>query len=810
LEGEFILNQRITTMEINSVDTLLDWLKVKPRTLGWGAVLAYGRSETNKVLLQEYITRFGTEHYMQPITEEIRDNTTPTQKDFLHNYQMDAPRLSFIGSNLQTSAAKLTMKEVGGTHLSFTKQEGAQQWSLTRISEKNVLDGPGLKFDINLMESTGSVTSAGRVELDISEGRNYRLIDMPSEHLQRVAGERFKTRFGALPEDQKIFVLNELKFEPDQFLKPSTFVIRTHNKQGAGARLLANEDEGEGAVLVFVAMEGESNGTLPVDNEDLKYLLPDGHSATVLLGNEMLVKNILAEGIRRTNTVENAFRAEFEVVNGFTEMIGFGGTWTRTPIVVYVDPANEGDNHFVVSLRAFNANFSEPAGAGNTASLRVRGKSGGVVLEWSGNRLHFSDVRYKKSEHVLERSLRTKWECMWEFRFRLRSDPETIVFEVVDENGLQNIEGGIGTFQDQPRVVEIFPLIKVTLEEKFKGLLLPRIDSFISPTPEINAFTLNSLLFRSSDSVKFDSVHFPGDLAAFGHVGPTQTVFSITDLEPIIPHTVPWQFQTDPPRSNLTWSVRNILGENIPKGTITNTGRYTPPTAAEMPRSSIRVVVTATDGTHTSSALVGITARSLAVNPLIMIATAGDSLAHDVSAGAVDGGALTWSIQDPSSGAVVRPNPAADKDHSYVPGPKKDKSPPTVDTIVVTNPRTTLSETTSVLVLHRKQTIEVVINDAVSLPENQLQLSIMGEGGPINPGDWSEEWQVLLGSGSTQIDAASGVLTLNPAGPDKFVVITVLVPPARPAGASEDGYIVLPLPLFSVPETIRMFRADGQ
>ncbi|KIQ59098.1 hypothetical protein RL74_12420 [Pseudomonas fluorescens] len=68
---------------------------------------------------------------------------------------------------------------------------------------------------------------------------------------------------------------------------------------------------------------------------------------------------------------------------------------------------------------------------------------------------------------------------------------------------------------------------------------------------------------------------------------------------------------------------------------------------------------------------------------------------------------------------------------------------------------------------------------------------------------------MLLGGGSARIDAVTGVLTLDPAGPDRFVVITVLAPPPRPEMASDDGYIILPLPLFTVPETIRMLRADG-
>ena len=325
-------------MESNSVDSLLAWLKVQPRTLGWGAVMAYGRSESNKVLLQEYITRFGNTDYLKPITEEIQDNTTPTQKEYVHNYQMDAPRLSFQGSTLQKSAAKLTMKVVGGSHLTFSKPQGNTQWTVTKVAEEDVLDGPELLFDIDLMASEGNVNSAGRVELDISKGTNYRLTYTQTEHLRKVAGQRFQEVFRPLPDEQKIFVLNELKFEPDQFLKPSKFVIRTHNKEGSGTRLLANEDEGEGAVLVFVAMEGDANGTLPVDNADLKYLLPDGHSATVLLQHEIVKDRLIAEGFRKTNQQPVAFEYTDIVQNGIFYGIRGRKGGLRVPVGLITTP----------------------------------------------------------------------------------------------------------------------------------------------------------------------------------------------------------------------------------------------------------------------------------------------------------------------------------------------------------------------------------------------------------------------------------------------------------------------------------------
>lgn len=160
-------------MKNNSVETLLEWLREKPQTLGWDAIVAYDRNKTNTVLLQEYIRRFSTEDCLDPITEEISDNETPTQKEFISNYQMDSPRLSFINSNLLNSEARLSMKVIGGSHLTFEKPVGAQQWRVTKIAEEDALDGPKLLMEIDLEATQGTVDSAGTVKLDLAKGSDY-------------------------------------------------------------------------------------------------------------------------------------------------------------------------------------------------------------------------------------------------------------------------------------------------------------------------------------------------------------------------------------------------------------------------------------------------------------------------------------------------------------------------------------------------------------------------------------------------------------------------------------------------------------
>ncbi|MNC82433.1 hypothetical protein D3C75_1359460 [compost metagenome] len=66
----------------------------------------------------------------------------------------------------------------------------------------------------------------------------------------------------------------------------------------------------------------------------------------------------------------------------------------------------------------------------------------------------------------------------------------------------------------------------------------------------------------------------------------------------------------------------------------------------------------------------------------------------------------------------------------------------------------------------------------------------------------------MIGAASAQIDGNTGILTVDPDGPDRFVVVTVYreiedVDPFM-------GHIILPIPLFGVPETIRMLCADAQ
>lgn len=794
-------------MDTHSVEGLLEWLKVKPRTLGWGSILAYGRSQTNKVLLQEYIRRFSEKDgYLKPVTEEIADNTTETQKEFIKDYQLDTPRLSFLGSNLQKSSAHLLMRVVGGSHLTFNRAVGGAQWNVTRIAEDDILDGPSLTCTVDLMATSGTTISAGKVVLDISNGVGYELDYVQTPHLRRVAGARFQTIFKGLPEDLKQFPLSELKFKEGQVLKPSKFHIRTHNKKESGASLLANEDEGEGAVLVFVAMDGDANGTLPADNGDLKYLLPDGYSATVLLKQDIM-QNVIVEGMKRANELPGEFKYEDIVENGN-----------------------------IYGVRAVNGGVKISATKSTVNSTSLETHSADLLFDSINNKFEFWSPHYHE-------------DSFFDYRFMLsgfQKLPATVMGPSGGKHGTLNvnfsfyhelklaIEDGqlvfklhqvrnelvfISTndFEGFPDINQLKDSATALLKSEIGGVLRAATDRFVKALPVINAYTLNSLLFRGDNTVTLERVDQPLDLAVFGQVGPMLNAFTIDQLEPIVGHSEQLTFTTTPVRTDLTWKVENILGQTGPVGKFTNprTGLYSAPTSTELQGSFVRARVTATaDSGHTSSALVTVMRRGISVNPRIQVVPMHVSVEpRDVSAGTIDGGTLTWSM-GPDAVGEVEPKPVGGG-YQYVQGPAIPKSPPTIDTIVVTNPRTKLSETAHVLALHRDALLTVLIDDKAGLPDNQLQLFLMGEDEdenpmPIPPDAWKQRWSVLHGGSSAQINEITGVLTVNPVGPDSFVVVTVLVPSLFPGMPIQDGYIILPLPLFSVPDTIRLLSADGQ
>ncbi|VVO10730.1 hypothetical protein PS858_01372 [Pseudomonas fluorescens] len=802
-------------MENKSVEEMLEWLRVEPRTKKWDSVLAFDRAKTNTVLLQEYIGRFSTDDYLAPITEEILDNSTPTQKEYIVDYVFDSPRLSFQNASLQNSKAQLDIKVVGGTHLTFSKVAGDLTWSIARIALEDALDGPKLSAEIDLAVNNGVVSSAGQVEIKIDQGVDYKLTYVDTPHLQRVAGERIKQLFSVLPEKQTTFVLNQLKFEPDQFLKPKEFIVRTHNKKGSGARLQADENDTEGAVLLFVTMEGGTNGDLPATNKDLRYLLADGYSATVLLSHEIIKEKIIVAGMRLMNQSNIEFKyTPIEQDGGFYGIRAREGALVEdgdlivTPgfdlkidflhIEFIKNPHEHLLNVFSFLLPGYMLS-TDPGWVTKTCSLVAAGYSyqSAVCLRLQGK------------EVWIPGTITFTWNTHFPLDLVIENGDVKFVPRPIQPPITEMFAVSAGTFEDIPAINSAINLALPKLEEWLRTAIHAAYDRFMTVLPRINTFTLNSLLFRGDNTVQLDNVHIPTDMVLFGHVGPTLTAFTLNRLEHVIGHSEEFKFATVPLRNDVTWKVENIPGSSGNPGSIdATTGLYKAPTSDQLVGDHTRLKVTATDGTHSSSALVSVLRRGITINPLVQIATAGDSMGNELSAGSLDGGPLDWSV-DPASDARVVPSEKPGGDHTYFPGEFKPGTGFSIDTIEVTNPRTRTTEYSTVLVIHGKPYFAVDILKAASFSENSVQLVVLTpDGRPIEPGVLDLTWQVLAGSG--RVDEKSGVFEIDPAGTDKFSIITVKLPEIVPGMGAFYGFKILPIPLFSVPEAIRMLSLDGK
>ncbi|UZM15186.1 hypothetical protein LZV00_05270 [Pseudomonas kielensis] len=128
-----------------------------------------------------------------------------------------------------------------------------------------------------------------------------------------------------------------------------------------------------------------------------------------------------------------------------------------------------------------------------------------------------------------------------------------------------------------------------------------------------------------------------------------------------------------------------------------------------------------------------------------------------------------------------------------------------MDQIVVTNPRTKKTERSAVLKLHQLPNMTVSIVPGSGGPANQLRLQASIDDWVADPETVDMIWTVIAGSG--HVDRKTGVFTIDAMGAHKFAVITVQIPDEQ-GRASDDGYIILPIPLYTVPEALRMLTTD--
>lgn len=272
-------------MSVNSLESLLNRMKGRSITHGWGAVVALGMDQLNRLLQEQYLAWLHEGRFIAPISGEVfTDSRTESMK--LDSLILGKPVLSFASASLNQSLVTLSMNIVAGTYTAISRPEGGAAHRL--LSSFSITEDMGYKIEmkLSLNQITGEVDKRGRVTLDVASdpAMTCNLGGLPG--VQRVVAAFIHSRLAALPVEQTTFELGLLDFNGNNPLSPTNFYIRTQ-KAPAGS-----VNPNDGAVLVFVRLKiNEENGSLPIEGSDFPYLIPDDLTGGNRLYSASLVLN---------------------------------------------------------------------------------------------------------------------------------------------------------------------------------------------------------------------------------------------------------------------------------------------------------------------------------------------------------------------------------------------------------------------------------------------------------------------------------------------------------------------------------------
>lgn len=281
-------------MPVNSLESLLARMRQGSVTQGWGAVSVFSRSRLNRLLEQQYIERFNGYSFLPPISGRV--SLVPGGYEYveLHDIALGQPLLSFTSASLTNSTAVLTMNIIAGRYTASRQTPGAPADRLTAF---NITQAQGLKLEleIDLSLVVGEIDKRGKVKLDLAQGVNFNCnVAGDNEVANKQFADFFKQQLDALPEHRSVFQLGILDLKGYTNLTPTSFRILTQAAPGAKVRGALNY--GDGGVVAFIRLQGNTaNGNFPPD-ASFPYLIPDDqeadgsdrYSASLVLAQNMI------------------------------------------------------------------------------------------------------------------------------------------------------------------------------------------------------------------------------------------------------------------------------------------------------------------------------------------------------------------------------------------------------------------------------------------------------------------------------------------------------------------------------------------
>ncbi|MBF8727940.1 hypothetical protein ACSFEV_16615 [Pseudomonas fulva] len=800
-----------------SLEAFYKAMDAGPKTWGWDALLVFSRSATNALLSQEYIDRAHIpELFFPALPDGIVDSGNGIDYVLL-GLRLDKARLSFENANLKTPKAKLQMRLVGGKHLEVieTFLDGKPVRSVQALILYNAVTHAVLDMNITLDAVVGTVDESGKVLLDINKGYDH-LFSGGGTGPERVRlGLYFKDLFKTWAKEKKEmlqFPLSELAVDDTSLLNPGVFMLGTHAEPGA--TVLGSANQGDGAVVVFVAMRGNPSGGYPPEDKDLLYMLPDSpnpYTSNLVLSHKLVAQHVVKLGfdqfdwmkgkfdlkalkddlyqvdVNRYKLVANAMSGGAYAEIDYSDANN-GGTlqpwrWRLNMVGATINLFDEG-SEVVFDKRMLKINWSSAMPVGTLVYWLQTGNSGGetIPLQVSAKVEIRADCKFDLSQDANKTTL----------NFSVSNFRSSV--EISIQDGFRSGNGGNDARARSEN-------LKAPLEAALIKAAKDKLDSLKNMTFEIDALRLNQLLFRGDNVVDPRDVAVPNDLTLLGNLAPKRTAMSITPLEPIVASGGFIDFSASS-TSGITWTVENLPGETGETGKFAtpSVGRYTAPSDdALVTEGQRRVIVTATSGEQVSRALVSIVPSHVSVNPWVAVVGLGKNYA--LSAGTPDKAELKWN--QPTLGKVDKDtdplNPGGQRYTAPTTLPKREPTQPNhyrvlrLDEVTVEPAAGGTPATIDMLVVGAKSPnywIEPAVNadGSVALPFYRIDMDMekVKVPEPI-------EWKVLRGSGT--IDSKTQTYTPAPGSDDKYVIVSAFYVNDSP---DTHDYVILPLPFVPV------------
>lgn len=650
-----------------SMPKYLEYLGSTTRTMGWGALLIYDRAKTNQLLAQEYVENLTSQAYFPPFSST--EDTGQYSKTVMSNFRFDAPVLSFTNSNISSSRARLSMKITHGQYITLNKPLGGTDHSIVSIATIDALNSPSLHMDIDLQatDSGNIIKDEGEVVLDLSEGENHTFALSSSEDRNRVLGLAVKRHFDSWDVKSKRFVLNRI-VRNDNSIKPTSFAIRTHSLARSAGLFSTQEDNDEGAVIIGVAMNDQPNGSFPVRDSDLPYLLPDAFpgsdieplSTNLLLSNAIWFPEIMRAaltyldklpGTKYTLHVNSKrFFDGIDITDGQSQTLGasFRANPPGVKLIASGPPNSTWyENHYFL--------FEFSAQTFNISGMTARFNNKKMTVQWSGEHPVRVTSYIKRAGHpdsdafnkYSDLTFTYDLEKVYEWHI-VADGPESqsIRFKQVSSRRDSDLRGywvdGINNAKDH-------------FHKQLEAFTFEILDTYCAAltteSATIETLFLHNLLFQSHLVATPQLMEAPGDLTLLGTLAPEKLHFALHPVTSIISANSTLQFVLESAPPDVTWSVEMLPGENGERGIISAGGLYRAPSPSSIPAQGRRVKVIARKDQYVAQALIYLVRSNISVYPTLQVAQH-SHIRYLLVAGSGDGTPLNWDVTPTSLGSV--------------------------------------------------------------------------------------------------------------------------------------------------------------